>query len=106
MQTWSTLRPPSTGGLRPGALRRADVDEIDQGGAGAQLHHAMLGQRAFDRAAKHAAIEGARPLHVADEEDDMIEAFEGEGRRRGTLYWDATKKGGRSLGLHHFEIGL
>ena len=73
------LRPPGDRRPAPGAFLRGDVDEVDQRGAGAQLEHAILGQRILDGAADHVAVEGSRRGHVVDQQDDMVDAFEREG---------------------------
>jgi hypothetical protein len=88
---------------RPRSGLTGHVDEDDERGAGAQLEHSVFGQAAGDGAANHVTIEGADGGQVIDREDDMIEALEGEGRRRPTGHGllirpaTATKKGGRSL---------
>ena len=61
-------------GTSPGAFLGADVDQIDQRGPGAELEHAIFGQRPVDRAADDLLIEALRLGHVADQQDDMVEA--------------------------------
>ncbi len=51
------IAPALSFGTSPGAFLRANVDQIDQRCAGAELKHAIFGQRPVDRAAQHRLIE-------------------------------------------------
>jgi len=76
-------------GARRGTPAAADltgnVDEIDQGRTGSELRQADAFLPALEAAADHLAVEAFDPFNVADAQDDMVEAANGEGdiRRHG-----------------------
>ena len=56
--------------------------EVDQGGAGAQLHHADALDPALLPAAQDIAVEAHGARRVGDAQHDMVEALEREGHGR------------------------
>ena len=56
------------------AERSRHIDQIDQAGAGPQLHEAERSEAAFLTTAKHFAVEAQRPIEVRDAQHDVINA--------------------------------
>src|SRR5687768_646219 len=81
---------------RPDPFVRADIDEVDQMRAGAQLAHAILGQVIVDGAANHLGVERRRPFHAVDQQHDMVEPFyrRRDGHRRTSIlpvFWPVNR---------------
>ena len=85
----------------PFAFLGADVDQVDQRRPGAKLEHAIFGQRPIDRASQHLLVEALRLGHVADQQDNMVDAFKLERRTAhgpSLRLLAPTKKGGPAAG--------
>ena len=81
MQTWSTLRPPATGGMALVAPGMGDVPENDQRRAAPDLLHAQRRVGIAGLAAEHVGVPASwRLVEVVDEKDDVVDADQGEGR--------------------------
>jgi hypothetical protein len=67
---------PSDFRTRPVSLTRVNIDEINQRTSGAQLHHPEFGKFALDTASENIAVKLQCLAHSADQEQEMVDAFQ------------------------------